>query len=377
MNPVDLKDDANKNEDNTYIYLKDNKIGENELNSQKIPQNKRRIHAINTDNQNQNNSKTQIIDIPQNNKEEKEKGERNINYLETNISVKNIVDDALFTQLSEINVKLLDFNKHSNDGKIVKTLPKIDYVEIKLLNQNVSISELKTFGFGLYVFFLYLISLLVTFIILAVFAFHYMYRIFYDYYRDYEDEFSFYSDYNLLTLVSGSQILRFRKYIIEMYGKETFLENYKDFDVFYKEYIGTGTAIFIIAFIINFIFLLYILRVYRQYKIDNPEIKDYSLILSGNDVPYSKSPLEDIDKIKNDILKELKIPNANVDINFTLKLSDYYEKMEKHIELTMKENKIQNTIKRKICCCNCCCCSCRCCFHCCCNNKYQKKKYNY
>ena len=152
MNPVDLKDDANKKEDNTYIYLKDNKIGENELNSQKIPQNKRRIHAINTDNQNQNNSKTQIIDIPQNNKEEKEKGERNINYLETNISVKNIVDDALFTQLSEINVKLLDFNKYSNEGKIVKTLPKIDYVEIKLLNQNVSISELKTFGFGLLFF---------------------------------------------------------------------------------------------------------------------------------------------------------------------------------------------------------------------------------
>ena len=92
MNPVDLKDDANKNEDNTYIYLKDNKIGENELNSQKIPQNKRRIQQINTFGQNQDNSKSQIIDIPQNNKEEKEKekGERSNNYLETNISVKNI-----------------------------------------------------------------------------------------------------------------------------------------------------------------------------------------------------------------------------------------------------------------------------------------------
>ena len=94
MNPVDLKDDANKNEDNTYIYLKDNKIGENELNSQKIPQNKRRIQQINIFGQNQDNSKSQIIDIPQNNKEEKEKRERNTNYLETNISVKNIVDDA-------------------------------------------------------------------------------------------------------------------------------------------------------------------------------------------------------------------------------------------------------------------------------------------
>ena len=257
MKPI-IKNSIDKS-DEIRIYLKENTTRENEINSKKSPENKRKNNINVINDELQNASKDEILgSLDKNRKEEKKEGTKNNNYVENNISVKNIVDDALFTQLSKINVKLLEFNDNSKNS-----LPKIDFVEIKLLNQNTSISEFKKYGFGLYVFFLYLKSLLVTFLILSVYAFHYIYRIFYDYYRDYEDEFSFYSDYNLLTLISGSQILRFRKFIIETYGKETFLEKYKDFDVFYKEYMITGTAIFIIAFIVNFIFLLYILREYK------------------------------------------------------------------------------------------------------------------
>ena len=369
-------EDKKKTNDKKYndievIYFKKNEIIENKLNSQIIPQNKRRINIFNTEEEIQNASKSQFIDIPETKEDDKNEQKKINNYIENNISVKRIVDDALFSQLSEINVKLLDFDENFFDEKKGKSLPKIDYVDIKLLNQNIDISEFKKYGFGLYVFFLYLKSILVTFLVLAIFAFHYMYRIFYNYYRDYEDEFSFYSDYNLLTLISGSQILRFRKYIIETYGKETFLEKYKDFDVFYKEYLITGTVIIIISFVINFIFLLYIQREYKQYRIENPEIKNYSLILSGKDVPYSKTPINDNDQIKNEILQELKIKNA--DINFSLKLSDYYKNLEKHIELTIEQNKIQNKINKENCCCNCCCCFCSKCFDCCCNKRYKNK----
>ena len=367
MKPIIKKNSIDKS-DEIRIYLKENTTRENEINSKKSPENKRKNNINVINDEFQNASKDEIFgSLDKNRKEEKKEGTKNNNYVENNISVKNIVDDALFTQLSKINVKLLEFNDNSKNS-----LPKIDFVEIKLLNQNTSISEFKDYGFGLYVFFLYLKSLLVTFLILSVYAFHYIYRIFYDYYRDYEDEFSFYSDYNLLTLISGSQILRFRKFIIETYGKETFLEKYKDFDVFYKEYMITGTAIFIIAFIVNFIFLLYILREYKEYRLENPEIKNYSLILSGKDVPYQEDINNNSQNLKSKIFEELNLDEDKAEINFTLKLSDYYKKMEKHIKLTTKQNKIENTIKIKRCCCYCCCCLCSCCF-CCCKKKYDGK----
>ena len=360
MNSDDINTQVNIQPQNINI------IKEDESNTQIIDKNKTKIHYININDAIQNQSGRQIINI-----QEKVDQDRKTNqFIEKNLSIKNIVDNALFSQLSYINVKLVYyFGKNFDSRKKGNPLPKIDNVDIKLLNQNVEISEFQKFGFGLYVFFLYLKCLLITFLVLAVFVFHYMYNIFFDYYKDYEDEFSFYSDYNLLTLVTGSQILRFRKYIIEIYGQETFLEKYKDFDVFYKEYLITGTVIFIIAFIINFIFLLYIQRVYKQYSIENPEIKNYSLILSGKEVPSPKAPIEQPNQLKNYILHQFHIKNAEV--NFTLKLSDYYEKMEKHIKLTIKQNKI----KRNNCCCDCCCCLCEICFNCCyCKKKYENKK---
>ena len=57
---------------------------------------------------------------------------------------------------------------YKKEGKI---LPKIDYIEFSLLNQSVNISKLKKYGFGLYVFFLYLINLLITFAVLFIFVF--------------------------------------------------------------------------------------------------------------------------------------------------------------------------------------------------------------
>ena len=138
-------EDKKKTNDKKYndievIYFKKNEIIENKLNSQIIPQNKRKINIFNTEEEIQNASKSQFIDIPETKEDDKNEQKKINNYVENNISVKRIVDDALFSQLSEINVKLLDFDENFFDEKKGKSLPKIDYVDIKLLNQNIDIS---------------------------------------------------------------------------------------------------------------------------------------------------------------------------------------------------------------------------------------------
>jgi hypothetical protein len=240
----------------------------------------------------------------------------------------------------------------------------------------VNISQFKKYGFGIYVFFLYLIELLVTFAVLFIFAFHYMYCIFYKYYveyEEYEEIYSFFFNYNILSLVSGVQLIKFRKYDIDFFGKRHFLKNYKDFDVIYKEYLYSGTIVFIIVFLINFGFMLYLQKIYKLYRIENPEIKNYSLILSGKNVPYIKKDEIENDEnasidnqkdvIKNEILKELNIKNA--DINFTFKLSKYYEKMQKYTILRNNKYTTQYKVTRNKCCCYGCCCFCGKCFCCC------------
>ena len=301
------------------------------------------------------------------------------NFAENNISIRNIIDNALFSQLSEINIKLLDLEEnvseriYNSKGKII---PKIDFIEFTLLNQNVNISELKKYGFGLYVFFLYLKSLLVTFGILFIFVFHYTYCLFFKYYRDYKEEYSLFFDYNILSLVSGVQIIRFRKYFIEKYGKEAFLEKCKDFDVIYKEYLFTGTIVFIIAFLSNFIFLLYLMKTYKIFRIENPEIKNYTLILSGKDAPKINSQQDNEENetindkktaMKNQLMNLLNV--KDVDINFTFKLFKYYEKMEEMNSLKKDNYKLQYRINRNKCCCYGCCCFCGFCFCCCCSKK--------
>ena len=345
---------------------------------------KENINVSNRNNTNRSNQDlieenggAEIINVNNTNRKDTKQEIKVDPFAENNMNIKTIIDNALFSQLSEINVKLLTFSQNvSNElyKSVGQILPKIEFIELNLLNQNVSISELKKYGFGLYVFFLYLVNLLVTFGVLFIFAFHYMYCIFYKYYNDYEEEYSLFFDYNILSMVSGVQIIRFREYYIGMYGKEAFLEKYKNFDVIYKEYLYTGTIVFIIAFLINFSFLLYLIKTYKIFKIRNPEINNYTLILSGKGVPYidgndsqneeNASINDKKTAIKNKILNMLNVREA--DISYTLKLFNYYEKMEKMIKLRGIKYKIQYRNNKNKCCCYSCCCFCGCCFCCCC-----------
>ena len=130
--------------------------------------------------------------------------------------------------------------------------------------------------------------------------------------------------------------------------------------------------------------MLYLQKVYKIYEIENPEIKNYSLIISGNGIPFindeikkeENAPINSIeDSIKNKILKELDVKEA--DINFTLKLSKYYEKMEKFTILKNKKYYLHYKINRSKCCCHGCCCFCSKCFCCCCSkDNYAKKLHD-
>jgi len=135
----------------------------------------------NRENNNINTEQDNIIEVENENERNAKAKNRAMkidNFAENNITARSIIDNALFSQLSVINVQLLDVDESLSqrlfnlEGKI---LPKIDLIEFTLLNQKVGISDLKKYGFGLYVFFLYLISLLVTFGVLFIFAFSYMY----------------------------------------------------------------------------------------------------------------------------------------------------------------------------------------------------------
>ena len=343
----------NNNADNNNIIKRRNS-------KKKSSKRKKRRESVNKHNNNIDNNdgliiaSNEIIEV-----KDKDKTKTKVdNFAEHNISIRNIIENALFSQLSEIKVFLLDYEEDLSQrlyGTKGKILPKIDYVELALLNQGTNISYFKKYGFGLYVFFLYLINLLVTFGVLLVFAFYYIYCIFYKYYQELEIECSLFFECNILSLASGVQIKKFRKYYIETFGKEVFLDKYKNFDVIYKEYIFTGTIVFIIAFLINFIYILYLQQVYKSYKNENPEINNYTLILSGKGLPCIKS--ENIksqkEEIKNEIQQLLEV--EDIDINFTLKLSEFYQKMDELKEKRNEKVELQHRIKKGRC--LCCCCS--------------------
>ena len=287
--------------------------------------------------------------------------------------------------MSEIRVYLLELSEETSQAlynKKEKMLPKIDFVDYTLLNQGTNISSFKQYGFGIYVFFLYLINLLVTFFILAIFAFNYIYNIFKKYYQDLEVECSLYFECNILSLASGAQLKNFRKYYIETFGKEAFLEKHKNFDVIYKEYTFTGLVLFILAFIIDFFYILYLQRSYKEFQLEYPEIKNYSLILSGN-LPYleekdtKNKTKQEIEKLKDDIKEQIleKLHIEKADINFTLKLSDYYEKMEKLVNKRKEVIELQHHVNNKECFYKELCCCCGICYCCCCSkNTLENKK---
>ena len=258
-------------------------------------------------------------------------------------------------------------------------LPKIDTIQLTLLKPDVPITDFIKYGYGIYFFFYYLKSLLITFGVLLIFAIYYICIIFFKYYRDYEDEYSLFFDYNLLSLVSGVQIIKFRKYFIETHGKEEFLEKHKNFDVFYREHFIVGNGLFGIVIIINFIFLFISLRKYHGFK--NKDITNYNtLIFSGDDNPEiieekaKKEEIKDTNIKKKKILSEKEITDKigvdNVEIQYTIKKSDYYKKMDKLNKLSEKNDVVLYRINKKKCCPHklgsfTCCCLCRCCFDCC------------
>ena len=342
------------------------------------------INTINTRNQKnfnmeqEINTNNQLLNMKSNMKEIKP-FEHQINrsikvdkFIRDNENEIKKINNAIFSRIGKIKVKLADLDENVSMelyNKKTKILPRIDIIQVILLNQNVSIGDLKEYGFIIYTFFLYLINLLITFFILLVFTFYYLYCIFFKYYKENEDEiFSLLEDYNLLSIVSGVQIIKFRKNYIDLYGKEDFLEQYHNFDVFYKEYIFSGVIPLIFAFLVNLFFIFYLRRVYKSYKIDHPEIKNYSLILSGKNEenPILENLQINENKVKQDILNKLEIENA--EIIFTYKLSKYYEQIEEYNELKDKKYELRNKInkKEKICyfkyCFSCFYESCKCCY---------------
>ena len=133
------------------------------------------------------------------------------------------------------------------------------------------------------------------------------------------------------------------------------MDKYKNFDVIYKEYIFTGTIVFIFAFLINFIYILYLQKVYKSYKKENPEINNYTLILCVKGLPcIEKDNIQSQkEEIKNEIQQLLEV--EDIDINFTLKLSEYYQKMDELKEKRNEKVELQHRIKKGRC--LCCCCS--------------------
>ena len=96
------------------------------------------------------------------------------------------------------------------------------------------------------------------------------------YYQDLEVDCSLFFECDILSLASGVQIIKFRRYYIQEHGKQEFLRNYKNFDVIYKEYIHIGVTCFVIAFLINFSYILYSMKVFREYK-KGTELEEFLL----------------------------------------------------------------------------------------------------
>ena len=330
-------------------------------------------------------------------------------YLENNIKLRDMIENALFSQLSEIKVKFMYAGDDPYALPIFKNpniknhLPKIHNIELTLLNQDEPISEFKKYGYGIYMFFHYIKIILITFLILLIFAAIYIYNIFFNFYRKYEEEYSLIYDSNLLLIITGTQIIRFREFYIEIYGKEAFLKKFKNFDVFYKEYLISFFIIFGTAILYNIIMIIISYRDYRKFKSPGN-----TLILSGSDEPdeiIEKDP--DINKIESseennnnsNNNKKIKITKTkiyseeeikekigikeNIEIQFTKKCSQYYECLEELDELYEKISLLEykNSKKSKneciphaICdlnscifgcfcsfcyCCKCWCCKCR------------------
>ena len=173
---------VNSKKKDIELMVNDDKNDNSEKNFKPKDKHKRNRHKLYLDKKDENNnsnSKTNnfmkfdesgevknLKDKRKKKQNEEKKDELDDEFAENNISIRSIINNALFTQLSEIRVNLLELSEETSQQlyyKKEKMLPKIDYVEFTLLNQGTNISSFKQYGFGIYVFFLYLIKLLVTF----------------------------------------------------------------------------------------------------------------------------------------------------------------------------------------------------------------------
>ena len=109
--------------------------------------------------------------LPGYNNKQEAKEDKKSPYLENNIKLRDMIENALFSQLSEIKVKFMYAGDDPYALPIFKNpniknhLPKIHNIELTLLNQDEPISEFKKYGYGIYMFFHYIKIILITFLI--------------------------------------------------------------------------------------------------------------------------------------------------------------------------------------------------------------------
>ena len=285
------------------------------------------------------------------------------------ITPQTIIDDSLMSQFYKIKVKLLNFKNikkskfFTEKEKKTSTLnTKIDLIEYNITNINDSLSNLKQFGFGIYVFFYYLRSLLFSFVFLMILSLFYIREIknknllFLDEIEDSSEEEN--EEYTILIYISSSP-----KIGLKIAG----------FFIF----------IFIIIYVVNIGFISYLIYSYKKYKKYNKKKEKFTLILCGKDLNF-KYLNDDFTLNENDdnfIVNEInKIINENNnnennnenekknieidDIMYTYKISDYVNLIEEFEEKKEEKFKSQLRIKKKkctlcycdfsyiICCCN-------------------------
>ena len=388
-----------KNNNNGHINSEKNFIEQNKIQIQDYDE---KIEHNYTEDDLQKEEKNQK-------KEEQDKEQKDQSlYMKNNTKLRDIVENAIFSQLSGININFKysgDKSAPINNKDMGNNLPKINKIELILLSQNDSISEFKKYGYGIYQFFYYLKILLITLGIILFFAGVYIYNIFFNFYRKYEEEYTLIYDSNLLLVISGTQIIRFRDFYIEIYGKKAFLEKFKYFDVFYQEYYFSFFFLFCLVILFNIINIIISYKDYQEFQ-EEHSLEHKTLILSGSDEPDEEIAKEvnEVNIIENSeeknkekkIMKKTKVftenkikekigVQDNIEIIFTKKCSDYYENLEKLDKLDEELSIAEYRIHKEKCCCHTflcctCCCLCDCCFCCncwCCKNdklNYLKDK---
>ena len=115
---MNLKENININPENSQV------------NNNEEQKSRSRINSINN---NSIDSKDNILEVNEIDRNQIiNKTVKKDNFAENNINIRNIIDNALFSQLSEINIKLLDLEEsvseriYNSKGKII---PKIDFIE--------------------------------------------------------------------------------------------------------------------------------------------------------------------------------------------------------------------------------------------------------